>query len=494
MAIGSIQAGVAAAQSAMPQRSQQLGQSIQDASATAAAAFAGIMERKQAEEDRIDQTRGALKQSYYGGERVTEDSMYDGHYKVLDAMGNALISDEMISWAAENSENQSTWLGMLSDYQQKVASAENLYKTTNKEYQTAMASASNPVELANLDKDGFQIDSGAAESFLNQQFLALHEDVAGKDSQVQIDIEDLKNGKLNFTVATLTDTIDPNLVGPLPVDTTFIDDPSLSGPTPYIGGIKAVKYDTQDLGAFSFEKEENLTAFNLVRSGLITEKPPVTIAGAVQSNSLGVDGQLTGAKLEANIAGAMENNEYEVLNWYFNSGEVEGKNKHTREEINRILQDKGNEPNKTYVENAKKAFSEAYKEEYIKQEPTRTTSTKTQTSVSRRLNQMTGGGRRPDHYVPSPYEDSTKVRISVGGVDQFVSIVDVDFSDPDNVKVTYNDGSTNVQKTASELGGLEYLINNIRSSIMRSGDKYDNTLKAFDQLVEKNLSGNPLDI
>ena len=428
MAIGSIQAGVAAAQSAMPQRSQQLGQSIQDASATAAAAFADIMQRKQAEEDRIDQTKGALLQSYGSGETVTEQDMYSGHYKVLDAMGNALVSDEMLNWAAENSENQGRWLGMLSQYQQKVASAENLYKTTNKEYQTAMASASNPVELANLDKDGFQIDSGAAEVFLNNQFSALDEDIVGKDSQVEIDIENLKNGKLDFTV-----------VGPQGSQPTQLD-----------------------LGALSFEDEENLTAFNLVRSGLITEKPPVTIAGAVQSNSLGVDGQLTGAKLEANIAGAMENNEYEVLNWYFNSGEVEGKNKHTREEINRILQNKGNEPDKTFVENAKQAFSEAYKEEYIRQEPTRSTDTKPKRSVASYERSMQGADN--NFMMPSIVEGDY-INIPVSGVSEQVQIVNIDFSTPTTPTVIYRTTSGTAKVTLTNPDDVKRVINEIKVKI-----------------------------
>jgi len=484
MAIGSIQAGVAAAQSAMPQRSQQLGQSIQDASATAAAAFADIMQRKQAEEDRIDQTKGALLQSYGAGETVTKRKMYEGHYKVLDAMGNALVSDEMISWAAENSENQGRWLGMLKQYQDKVASAENLWVKTNEAYNAAKNAPTDPMYQAELDKNGLQLDSAGAETFLNTQFLALNEDLARKDDVVNIDLEDLKRGDLTYSVTSPSADLSM-MKGDEEIERALILDPSFTT----VG-----RSESGDLNDTFFESEENLMSFNLVRNGLVTEKPPVTIAGAVQSNSFGVARNLKGDKLEANIAGAMENNEAEVLNWYFNSGEVSNQNKRTREEINSILQNQGNTQNRTFVEDAKDQFSKAYKEEYIKQEPTRTTNTNTQTSVSRRLDQMTSEGRRPNHYVPSPYEDNTKVRISVGGVEQFVSIVDVDFSDPDDVKVTYNDGSTNVQKTASELGGREYLINNIRSSIMRSGDKYDNTLKAFDQLVEKNLSRNPLDI
>jgi len=487
MAIGSIQAGVAAAQSAIPQRSQELGQSIQDASATAAAAFAGIMERKQAEEDRIDQTKGALKQSYYGGERVTEDSMYDGHYKVLDAMGNALISDEMISWAAENSENQGTWLGMLSDYQQKVASAENLYKTTNKEYQTAMASASNPVELANLDKDGFQIDSGAAETFLNTQFVALNEDVAGRDSQVQIDMDDLKNGKLNFTVATLTDTIDPNLVGPLPVDTTFDEDPSLSGPTPYIGGIKAVKYDTQDLGALSFEKEENLTAFNLVRNGLITEKPPLTIAGAVQTTAFGVREQLKGDELEANIIGAMDANEAEVLNWYFNSGEGGDEKERTREEINSMLQNRGQAHNAGYIEAAREKFLEMYKDSYIEQGRGKEAPKFTGTTQKAFYDAMSP--EDSELVVLPPQVRNLKLSLPFGGVEEPVSITRIDFSDPvGGVKVMASVGGNAAKTyTANELGGIDAIIDELRV-IMGSyatGSDPGRLVAAFNQRINE---------
>ena len=484
MAIGSIQAGVAAAQSAMPQRSQQLGQSIQDASATAAAAFAGIMQRKQAEEDRIDQTKGALKQSYHGGETVTEDNMYDGHYKVLDAMGNALISDEMISWAAESSENQGTWLGMLKQYQGKVASAENLYKTTNKEYQTAIASSSNPVELANLDKDGFQIDSGAAEGFLNQQFLALHEDVAGKDSQVQIDIEDLKNGKLNFTVATLTDTIDPNLVGPLPVDTTFDEDPSLSGPTPYIDGIKAVKYDTQDLGALSFEKEENLTAFNLARNGLVTEKPPLTIDGALVSNSFKVVNGLKGDELEANIVGAMDADEFAVLNWFFNSTDETNGEETTREEIISILQNRGNPRNAQFIANAREEFLEMYKDSYIEQGRGEKAPKFTGTTVQAFKETM--GGTANVIALPRAIATET-VQLMVDSVAQPVQIMDLDFSNPENIQVTLNMGGGTVIKKASELGGVGVVLKAVRqaiSSYTTDRGESNRLLKAFNQLVD----------
>ena len=248
MAIGSIQAGVAAAQSAMPQRSQQLGQSIQEASASAASAFAGIMQRKQAEEDRIDQTKGSLLSNYYGGETATEQQMYAGHYKVLDAMGNSLVSDEMLSWASENAENQGTWLGMLKQYQDKVASAENLYVKTNEAYNAAKDAPTDPTYQAELEKNGLQLDSAGADTFLSNQFLALNEDLAGKDSQVQIDMDDLKNGKLNFTVATFTDEPVSEDIDPLRPN---------------------INYDQQNLNDIFFESEENLMSFNLVRNLMI---------------------------------------------------------------------------------------------------------------------------------------------------------------------------------------------------------------------------------
>lgn len=470
MAIGSIQAGVAAAQSAMPQRSQQLGQSIQNASASAAAAFSGIMQRKQAEEDRIDQTKGSLLSNYYGGETATEQQMYAGHYKVLDAMGNSLVSDEMLSWAAENSENQGTWLGMLKQYQDKVASAENLYVKTNEAYNAAKDAPTDPTYQAELEKNGLQLDSAGADTFLSNQFLALNEDLAGKDSQVQIDMDDLKNGKLNFTVATPQSS---SVV--LPTG----DEEVSFGP-----GAQDIKLDQQNLNDIFFESEENLMSFNLVRNGYVTEKPPLTIDGAVQTNSLNVAGGLKGDELEANIIGAMDANEAEVLNWYFNSGEGSAENERTRQQINSILQNRDQENHKGIIAKAKEEFLGMYKDSYIEQGRGEKAPKFTGTTVEAFKETM--GGTANVIALPRAIRTET-VQLMVGSVAQPVQIMDLDFRNPEDIIVTLNMGDGPVIKKASELGGVDAVLQAVRQAINNyTTDRAESNrlLKAFNQLVD----------
>lgn len=463
MAIGSIQAGVSAAQSAMPQRSQQLGQSIQNASASAAATFAGIMQRKQAEEDRIDQTKGSLLSNYYGGETATEQQMYAGHYKVLDAMGDSLVSDEMLSWASENAENQGTWLGMLKQYQDKVASAESLYVKTNEAYNAAKDAPTDPTYQAELEKNGLQLDSAGADTFLSNQFLALNEDLAGKDSQVQIDMDDLKNGKLNFTVATFTDEPVSEDVDPLRPN---------------------INYDQQNLNDIFFESEENLMSFNLVRNGYVTEKPPLTIDGAVQTNSLNVAGGLKGDELEANIIGAMDANEAEVLNWYFNSGEGSAENERTRQQINSILQNRDQENHKGIIAKAKEEFLGMYKDSYIEQGRGEKAPKFTGTTVEAFKETM--GGTANVIALPRAIRTET-VQLMVGSVAQPVQIMDLDFRNPEDIIVTLNMGDGPVIKKASELGGVDAVLQAVRQAINNyTTDRAESNrlLKAFNQLVD----------
>ena len=480
MAIGSIQAGVAAAQSAMPQRSQQLGQSIQEASATAAAAFAGIMQRKQAEEDRIDQTKGSLLSNYYGGETATEQQMYAGHYKVLDAMGNSLVSDEMLSWASENAENQGTWLGMLKQYQDKVASAENLYVKTNEAYNAAKDAPTDPTYQAELEKNGLQLDSAGADTFLSNQFLALNEDLAGKDSQVQIDMDDLKNGKLNFTVATST-AFDPTLSGLIPALPVGDEEVSF-GP-----GAQDIKLDQQNLNDIFFESEENLMSFNLVRNGYVTEKPPLTIAGAVQTNSLNVAGGLKGDELEENINGAMDANEAEVLNWYFNSGEGSAENERTRQEINSILQNRDQANHQGIIKQAKEEFLGMYKDSYIDQgrgeKAPKFTGTTT-ADFQRTMTRTRDGSIGNVFYMP-PIVENEVVQLNVSGAVEPVKIVSIDYSNPINPSLTYINSSGNRATTSVSTSAADDIFKQIEGAISgysNDGGNVRRALKAFDEV------------
>jgi hypothetical protein len=472
MAIGSIQAGVSAAQSAMPQRSQQLGQSIQQASSSAAAAFSGIMQRKQAEEDRIDQTKGALLQSY-SGETATEGKMYDGHYKVLDAMGNSLVSDEMLSWASESSENQGRWLGMLKQYQDKVASAENLWLKTNEAYNVAKDAPKNPTYQAELDKSGLQLDSAGADTFLNTQFLALNEDLAGKDSQVQIDMDDLKNGKLNFTVTTPQN---PSVVFP-----TGDEEVSFGPESQYID------LDQQNLNDIFFESEENLMSFNLVRNGYVTEKPPLTIAGAVQTNSLNVAGGLKGDELEENINGAMDANEAEVLNWYFNSGEGSAENERTRQDINSILQNRDQKNHQGIIKQAKEEFLGMYKDSYIDQgrgeKAPKFTGTTT-ADFQRTMTRTRDGSIGNVFYMP-PIVENEVVQLNVSGAVEPAKIVSIDYSNPINPSLTYINSSGNRVTTSVSTSAADDIFKQIEGAISgysNDGGNVGRALKAFDEV------------
>ena len=75
----------------------------------------------------------------------------------------------------------------------------------------------------------------------------------------------------------------------------------------------------------------------------------------------------------------------------------------------------------------------------------------------------------------------------VDSVAQPVQIMDLDFSNPENIQVTLNMGGGTVIKKASELGGVGVVLKAVRqaiSSYTTDRGESNRLLKAFNQLVD----------